>query len=154
MATLRAENVDVFYVEDAVPLVGRADMKKLIAKAHASPRQRSRICVHRGAQDKIQEMLIVLAKGTYVRPHKHPGKTESYHVIDGTADLAIFGDSGRLEEVIPMGKEASGLMFYCRVPTEKYHAFLVTSDVFVFHETTNGPFDQDHNLWASWYPDP
>lgn len=35
-------------------------------------------------------MLIVMAKGSYIRPHKHKNKSESFHIIEGLLDVIVF----------------------------------------------------------------
>ena len=87
-------------------------------------------------------MLIVHERGAYVRPHKHPAKTESTHIIEGLVDVVLFEDDARIERVISMGDYASGRAFYYRMDVPVFHTLIIRSDVLVFHETTNGPFER------------
>jgi cupin fold WbuC family metalloprotein len=98
-------------------------------------------------------MLIVHERGAYVRPHKHTGKTESAHIIEGLVDVVMFDDSGRIESVIRMGDYASGRIFYYRMAIPVFHTLIIRSDVLVFHETTNGPFDRGDAVFAPWAPE-
>ena len=97
-------------------------------------------------------MLIVHARGSYVRPHRHPGKTESMHIIEGAADLVVFDGTGDVESVTVLGDYPSGNAFFHRMAAPLFHTLLVRSDVFVFHETTNGPFDCRDTEFAPWAP--
>jgi cupin fold WbuC family metalloprotein len=98
-------------------------------------------------------MLIVHEHGAYVRPHKHLGKTESAHVIEGLADVVVFDDHGEVSDVFSLGDYSSGLSFYYRMATPTYHMLIIRSDVLVFHEITNGPFDRAKTVFAPWAPD-
>lgn len=97
-------------------------------------------------------MLIALDRGTYVRPHRHPDKSESFHVVEGALSVVLFGDEGQVRETIPLGEYASGRAFYYRLAEPVYHTLLVQSPVAVIHETTNGPFDRSATEYAPWAP--
>jgi len=34
-----------------------------------------------------------------------------------------------------------------------FHTLIIRSDVLVFHETTNGPFDRKDTVFAPWAPE-
>jgi cupin fold WbuC family metalloprotein len=54
--------------------------------------------------------------------------------------------------VISMGDYASGKTFYYRMATPIFHTLIIRSEILVFHETTNGPFDKTASLFAPWAP--
>lgn len=149
----RKINPEVVYSDEDVLLVRKEDLDALKRESLATPRKRIRLCAHRDVSDRLHEMLIVHARGAYVRPHRHPGKTESLHVIEGTADAVFFDDRGGVSEIVRLGDRASGLPFYYRIAAPVYHCLVITSDVFVFHEATNGPFDRKDTDFAPWAPD-
>jgi cupin fold WbuC family metalloprotein len=99
-------------------------------------------------------MLIVVDRDSYVRPHRHPGKTESMHVIEGTADLVIFDDDGTVADVVPIGEYASDRVFYFRLNAPLFHTLRVRSARLTIHETTNGPFNPSETEFASWAAGP
>lgn len=146
-------NREVLYVEDPILQINRDDVADLIERASKNARGRIRICTHRDADDTLHEMIIVHARGTFVRPHKHLGKSESFHVIGGLAQVVIFDDAGCIREVISMGDYQSGEEFYYRLSDPYYHTLLIESDHLVFHETTNGPFNRADTVFAPWAPD-
>jgi cupin fold WbuC family metalloprotein len=92
-------------------------------------------------------------RGVYVRPHKHVGKTESMHVVQGLAEVVFFDEGGTVREVVPVGDPQSGRAFYYRLASPWYHTLSVSTDFFVFHEVTNGPFRREDTLFAPWSPD-
>ena len=47
-----------------------------------SSRNRSRICTHDNAEEKLHEMFVIYGKDTYVRPNRHFGKDESILVVE------------------------------------------------------------------------
>lgn len=116
-------------------------------------RGRMRLCVHRANAEPIHEMLIALARDTYIRPHRHACKSESVHVVEGCGDLVRFDDAGRLHDVLRIGPHGSGSCFYYRMATPEYHMIIVRSDVLVVHETTNGPFRPTETEYAPWAPE-
>lgn len=144
---------EVFYSEDQFKRVGRSQLDLLKQKAEVTSRCRSRLCVHENIDDVFHEMFIVHEYETYVRPHKHIGKTESFSVIEGTVEMIFFDAEGVITSVIEMGSYSSGKEFYCRIPEGQYHTMLITSEFLVFHEGILGPFDKEKTIFASWAPE-
>ena len=73
-------------------------------------------------------------------------------MIEGLVDVVMFDDSGNVQDLIRMGDYASGRVFYYRVASPVFHTLIIRSDVLVFHETTNGPFDRSDTVFAPWAP--
>ncbi len=143
----------IFYADKPIVKVDQKDIGVLIAKAHVAKTVRSRLCMHEDPNSDLHEMFIVHFRDTYVRPHKHLGKPESIHIIEGAADIIIFDNHGEIKDVVNMGEYRSGRRFYYRMDGEFYHTVLIDSDTCVFHETTKGPFDRDRDtVVAPWSP--
>jgi cupin fold WbuC family metalloprotein len=143
----------IFYAGERIVKVNRQDVEILKEKAYASKSVRSRLCMHESINAQLHEMFIVHFRDTYVRPHKHLGKSESIHIIEGFADLIIFDHDGQIKDVISMGEYHSGERFYYRMDEEFYHTIMINADVCVFHETTKGPFDRERDtIVAPWSP--
>jgi cupin fold WbuC family metalloprotein len=98
-------------------------------------------------------MLIAMQAGSYVRPHRHLGRSESYHVISGAATVLLFADDGTPLERLPLGDLASGRSFFFRLDRPVFHSLVVETGPFVFHETTTGPFDPTTSQGAPWAPE-
>ena len=128
------------------------DVQSLTNNVKDTPTKRIRICAHSSVKDSLHEMIIALDQNTFIFPHKHPGKTESIHMIKGTVDLVIFENDGTLKFIIKMGEYNSGLKFYYRISKPFYHMLLINSDIAVLHETTNGPFSKNDTIYAPWAP--
>ena len=151
--TYQPQNEEVLYSKDTLTTADQSDIEHFKQLSLHNPRKRARLCAHLNQEDLLHEMLIVLGKSTYVRPHKHPGKSESTHIIEGLVDVVLFDDDGQIERVISMGDYASGKTFYYRMATPVFHTLIIRSEVLVFHETTNGPFDKSATLFAPWSPE-
>jgi len=146
-------NEEVFFADDKIVKVGHGDMEFLKQKAKNNERKRVRLCLHKGVEDKLHEMLIIHMKDTYVRPHRHLNKSESLYVIEGEAYAVMFDEAGKIIDIIRMGDYKSGHKFYYKISTPVYHTLLITTDFFVFHETTNGPFNKSETVFAAWAPE-
>ena len=101
---MRAQNPEVYYSDVTADDATIAELKRIAA---GNPRLRSRLCTHPDPSSGLHEMLIVHHREAYVRPHKHLGKPESFHVIEGTAQVVIFEDDGRIREVLEMAPSAA-----------------------------------------------
>ena len=144
---------EVLYSGTALTTVNRSDIEHFKQLSSRNPRKRIRLCAHATPEDNLHEMLIVHERNTYVRPHKHPGKIESTHIIEGMVDVVIFDDNGQIASVIGMGDYTSGRAFYYRMAIPLFHTLIIRSDVLVFHETTNGPFERKNTIFAPWAPE-
>jgi cupin fold WbuC family metalloprotein len=146
------KNEEVFYVNETVAGCDNSDIATLKTMAGNNSRQRIRLCTHNNEANLLHEMLIVHDFGTYVRPHKHIGKSESIHIIEGLVDLVIFDNDGTVCRTVRLGDYASGHLFYFRMEAPIFHTLIIRSATLVFHETTNGPFDRAETIFAPWSP--
>jgi len=151
-ANFRRINSEVYYATDSIIKLGKRDIEILKENAGSNKRQRSRLCTHRDINDKLHEMFIVHRKNTYVRPHKHLHKSESLHVIEGSAYMIVFDEFGKIVELANISDYSSGHKFYYRMGSPYYHTLFILSDFMVFHETTNGPFKKSDTIFAPWSP--
>jgi cupin fold WbuC family metalloprotein len=149
---VRRINNEVYVADERIVRVTRHDIERLRALAADTPRRRVRLCAHKDTRDSLHEMLIVLDSATYIQPHRHHGKSESFHVIEGLLSVVVFSEDGRVEDVIRLGDYTSGRTFYYRLAEPAYHTLLLESDRAVFHETTNGPFRREETEFAPWAP--
>ncbi len=139
---------DIYYNEAKLCEVGKEWIARLKSAAVSSPRKRARLCLHLSSQDSIHQMVIVLHRSTYVRPHRHPGKIESMHLIEGSARVVIFDDCGTAIHQIDFGDN----VFVFRMATAMWHSVIPSSEYVVMHEIVNGPFRVGDTEFASWSP--
>src|SRR5258706_5641644 len=97
-------------------------------------------------------MLIVHMRGTYVQPHKHVGKSESFHVIEGRLKVLLFNDEGRHTRTIQLSEPNGGASFFYRLAPPTFHFLVPETEVRVFHGATDGPFHSRATNAAPWAP--
>lgn len=153
MARISEGKKGVFWADEPVVVVGRQDIEFLKRRVQDTERKRNRLCAHKDEAEHVHEMFMVLSKEAYVRPHKHPNKAESLHVVEGRMDVVLFDEVGGITEVIPLEAYSCGRRFYYRVSRPTYHSMLIRSDFVVYHETTEGPFLETDSVDAIWSPE-
>lgn len=146
-------NPEVYFTNEDITKITLEDLEFLKKKSLDNQRKRVRLCAHRDIKDKVHEMIIVHGKDAYVRPHKHSGRSESLHVIDGEACAFIFDDNGRVSEIVHMADKNSGKVFYYRISNDVFHSLIIVTDFFIFHEAVEGPFDKTRTIFAPWSPE-
>ena len=149
---MRQQSAEVFHADESIGKFGRTEMEALRIALPGTPGRRVRICMHKSTDDSYQEMFIMFSRGSYLAASKHLGKDESVDVVEGRADFVLFNEAGEITNVIAVGDRSTGLPFYLRTPHERYHAWIVRSDVFAVHETTEGPFRREDTVLAPWSP--
>jgi cupin fold WbuC family metalloprotein len=143
----------VFISTDPLCRLNANDINQLKYHAGTSGLGRVRLCAHRTSQDSIQEMVIVIRRNSYVVPHKHLDNFESFHVIDGRAELLIFNEFGEVTDIVQLGDYGSGYNFFHRLPPNTFHTVLVRSDHLIIHEVTSGPYDPSKTVRAKFAPE-
>ena len=152
MISVKKKNNEVFYLKKKLEFINQDYIKFLKLKVQNTKRKRARICLHTKQSEKLHEMIIILNKSTYIRPHKHLNKAESLHVIEGSADVIFFDNKGKIVDKKTLGKYNQNKIFYYRLNSSIFHTFKLRSKNFIFHETTEGPLVKSKTLYASWSP--
>jgi len=153
MIAVRKESDEVLYPAEDVVVLDARTLEELKRLAMLNPRKRVRLCGHRSPDDLLHEMFIIHTRDTYVRPHKHLGKAESFSILEGEVDVVLFEEDGRIARTIPMGAPGSGKPFYYRLADPIFHTLLIRTDFLVFHEATEGPFRREQTVFAPWAPE-
>ena len=92
----------VFYNDREVIEVGADMLAELRQAAWHDKLGRARLCLHHHTDDKVHEMIIAFRGDSYVRPHRHHDKSESFHVIEGDLMVVFFNDEGTVTRRIRM----------------------------------------------------
>ena len=129
----------------------------LTKKALDSPRLRTNYNFHSGDEDNPHRFLNVMARGTFVPPHRHldPPKSETILILEGRVGLFIFDDEGKvtLAQVVG-GPSRLGV----DIPAGVWHTLVVTTPFVVAFEMKAGPFlasrGKDLPAWAPQEGDP
>jgi cupin fold WbuC family metalloprotein len=149
---LHKVNDEVFIALDSIVKIGKRELAFLEKQAATNQRKRARICAHKTNDDVLHEMLIAISTKSYIHPHKHVGKSESFYIVDGVVDVVAFDDLGEIVEIIELGDVRSGRNFYYRLPESIFHTLLIRTDFLVVHEVTNGPFLRERTVLADFAP--
>jgi len=140
---------EVLVCTDEIIGLGHDAISEVTRLADISTKKRARICAHKDSSAAIQEMIIAIRKDSYIAPHRHKNKCESFHLIDGCADIVVFEDDGKILKVIRFSRES---IFYYRLESALFHTIIVRSERIVFHEVTNGPFLANGTEYATFAP--
>jgi cupin fold WbuC family metalloprotein len=146
---LQKVNEEVFLAAEAIVRFDRRAVEFIKEKALSNKRGRARICAHKNNNDSLHEMLIAIRSDSYVRPHRHRNKVESFHLIEGRADVVILSEYGEVMDVIKLSSDDN---FYYRLDAPHFHTVVVHSSILVIHEITNGPFNPADSDFAAFAP--
>jgi cupin fold WbuC family metalloprotein len=153
-ADLHESAPGIFYTARPLVLIDQSLIAFVKQAAIHAPLRRARICVHTSRESEQHCMLIASARETYVAPHRHRGKSETFLVLEGKANVLLFEPDSRLADIVPMGPAVSGHPFFYQMPEDQYHSLMIDSEVLVFVETTKGPFRPEDTENAPWAPGP
>ena len=146
----------IYYSRYPLPLVDADVITFLKQAALKSPLRRARFCAHLSPDAEQHDMLIASHRDTYVAPHRHFNKSETFVLLEGAAEIILFDETGAVEKTIKLGTPASGRPFFYRMPPRQFHSLSIESELVVFLENTKGPFslgDREHANWAPDYKD-
>jgi cupin fold WbuC family metalloprotein len=149
---LHKVNEEVFIARDPIVRFGDEEITFLKQQAQANSRKRARICAHKTNDDSLHEMVIAISAASYIHPHRHIKKSESFHIVEGEVDVVVFDEAGAIIDVLELGEAGSGRKFYYRLSESAYHTLLIRSDFLIVHEVTNGPFDHSRSVLAPFAP--
>jgi cupin fold WbuC family metalloprotein len=143
---------EVFFAEGPIAAIGPEDIELLRQAVRRTSKRRARINAHCGHDDVLHEMIIAIEPASYIRPHKHPGKSEAFHIIEGEVDIVVFRDDGAIDEIVALGEKSGGRAFYYRMSAARFHTLVIRSELLIVHEITNGPFSADATIYADFAP--
>lgn len=123
-------------------------------RALVSSRKRFRFCLHQSNADQTQEMIIVFRQNTFMPPHRHPmGKSESYHIIEGSMKVFIFNNKGYVTRIVELGEAGQNKAFMYRLSSNFWHMPVAISEWLVYHEAYSGPFKKEIDVeFPAWAP--
>jgi cupin fold WbuC family metalloprotein len=130
----------------AIQAVGADAIAELLGKAETSERKRTHLLLHGGHHDQVQRLIIMLERGTYVRPHQHSEQWEMLALLRGRCDLLQFSPEGR-----PIRRvEMSAASPVVQIPIGAWHGLYVCDTGTMLLEVKPGPYRP--NEFADWAP--
>lgn len=142
-----------FFTDQDIVEVNRDRIDMLKEAAENDPLKRARLCLHKSHKDHVQEMVIALCGSSYVRPHRHTGKSEAFHIIEGELAVILFDNAGSITQIIRMGQVHSHNTFMYRLNNNIWHTVVPLTETVIFHESASGPFVEGGGEFAEWSPD-
>lgn len=149
---LRQTGPEVFVAAGPVTFLSARHIACLKEAALASDKKRARICLHKTPDDPVHEMVIAVHKSSYIPPHAHPHKEESFHLIEGQCDVLLFSETGAISKIVPLRPAPSETAYFYRIGANIVHGLKIHTDWIVFHEAAAGPFTADSNHTPGWVP--
>ena len=143
MSTVIRNNHDTIYID-------RKKLEELKILAQKDPNKRARICLHKNDEEMVQEMIIAFCKDSYIRPHRHIDKSESYHIIEGRIEIIFYNDNGIEIDKVVLSDKMDEHPFLFRISNSDWHTVVPKSDFVIIHEVTKGPFNKNSSEFADW----
>lgn len=120
-------------------------------QAKLSERLRMNYNLHETLDAPIHRMLNALEPDTYLPPHRHLDKEETYLLLRGSLTAFLFDDAGNVVEKILL--DSSKGRYGLEIPSGVWHTIIVHESGTVIFEIKQGPYRPlDANELASWAP--
>jgi cupin fold WbuC family metalloprotein len=149
---LTRKSPEVFLADGPIITLGRPELDRLREAVGQTPKRRARINAHPDSSDALHEMIIAIERNSYIRPHKHPGKSEAFHIIEGDVDIVVFDDTGEICKIVPLSALGERGGFYYRMSDSFFHTLVIRCELLIVHEITNGPFCPEATVFAAFAP--
>jgi cupin fold WbuC family metalloprotein len=123
----------------------------VISQARTSPRLRMNYNFHPQLSDPVQRLLNALEPWTYIRPHKHTTKEESFVLLRGTILAVSFNDDGSIRDnaILSSSTGILGIEF----EENTFHMLTSLETGSAVFEIKEGPFvPHTEGSSASWAP--
>jgi len=124
---------------------------QVVDQARNSPRLRMNYNFHADLADPVQRLLNALEPWTYIRPHKHTTKEESFVLLRGTILAVVFNNDGSIRDHAILSRETGilGIEF----EENSYHMLTSLETGSVVYEIKEGPFvPHTEGSSAPWAP--
>lgn len=139
-----------FHVNDEKILkIDKEYITYLKALAQKDDSGKCTMCLHNDIRAHVHEMVNVYPAGAYIRPHRHPFKTESRIIIEGKLLVVVFDETGEIADLYAMENDG---IFFSRLDRGIIHTNIPLTDV-VYQEVIEGPFvGKDDSVFPDWAP--
>jgi cupin fold WbuC family metalloprotein len=124
---------------------------KVAEQARKSPRLRMNYNFHPELSDPVQRLLNALEPWTYIRPHKHTTKEESFVLLRGTVLAVAFNDDGTINDhaILSAATGILGIEF----EENSFHMLTSLETGSAVYEIKEGPFvPHTEGNSAPWSP--
>lgn len=138
------------HVNDSIALkINNQYINSLKSLAKKNKENKCTMCLHNDIRKHVHELVNLYPKGMYVRPHRHPIKTETKVIIEGKLLVITFDNLGKIIDQFVMEKEG---IFIFRLEKDIIHTNIPLTDV-VYYEVLDGPYvGKDDSVFPDWAP--
>lgn len=127
-------------------------LRSVSEQAKNSPRLRMNYNMHQSLDDSIHRLLNALEPGTYLIPHRHSDKEETYIILRGSLITVFFDNEGNIIEKTELNPQKG--LFGLEIPIGTWHSIVVLEPDTVIFEIKRGPYAPlPPEDIASWAPD-
>ena len=113
-------------------------ISKIVDQARISPRLRMNHNFHPELSDPVQRLINALEPWTYIRPHKHTTKEESFVLLCGIVLAVVFNEDGSIREHAILSKDSGTLGI--EFEENCYHMLTSLETGSAVYEIKEGPF--------------
>lgn len=131
-------------------LISEENFLRLTAIAKSSPRGRINHNFHE-LSEVYQRFLNVLTENTYIQPHKHTSKPETFIALKGEIACFLFDDNGNVTERYLLS--GNGPVYGIDILPGTYHTIVCLTESAACFEGKSGPYIPDADKeFARWAP--
>lgn len=120
------------------------------SQAKESPRLRMNYNLHASMDAPIHRLLNALEPETYLPPHRHADKEETYLVLRGSLMAFFYDDAGNVTEKVRLNPLEG--KYGLEIPPKTWHSIVVLESGTVIFEIKKGPYQplppEDLAPWA------
>ena len=127
-------------------------LASLTAKAVSCERKRTNYNFHNSPEEEINSLVIIIEKGSYIRPHRHQtgDKKELLVVLSGKLRVLTFTEEGAIAKVFTAGPGCDVLGY--ELDSQTFHSCVALEHGTTFLEVKKGPYlpieGSDVAAWA------
>lgn len=120
------------------------------AQAKENPRLRMNYNFHATMDAPIHRLLNALEPGTYLPPHRHTDKEETYLVLRGRLSAFFYDEEGNVTEKVCLNPSEG--KYGLEIPPCTWHSIIALESGTVIFEIKKGPYQplppEDFAPWA------
>ena len=117
------------------------------SRAKENSRLRMNYNFHASMDAPIHRLLNALEPGTYLPPHRHTGKEETYLVLRGSLPH-FYDDAGNVTDKVCLNPSEG--KYGLEIPSNTWHSIIAWSQVLLFLKLKRGPSASTSEDLASW----
>ncbi|MBK7028836.1 MAG: WbuC family cupin fold metalloprotein [Bacteroidales bacterium] len=126
-------------------------LDEVSSKAKSSHRLRMNYNFHPELSDPVQRLLNALEPWTYIRPHRHENKEESFVILRGTILAVTFNNDGTIRDHAILSSDLG--TYGVEFEEGCYHMLTALEANSVVYEIKEGPFiPHSEGSSAHWAP--